>query len=379
MTLPRDAAVARALALMKAHRLHEIPVLAQGRLVGMVTMDTIAQRTNLSLSAKVENLLVPPARLSPSTEWDEVARELLLSGLRAAPVVDRNDRLLGVVSRTDIVRILLSVTRMGDAVVEEVASPLGTLVGEREGVGRLINTVRDEAPVGVVDRRGHLVGSIGVADLGRAFWRPKRAGKGDRPRETAGRGRVLEVEARTIMRSPAVWVPSGTPVREAVRRMVHAGVSSVFVTRDDVPIGAISQTDLLEVAVGGHPSRPPRGDVFYRLHGFSISDAPVVVEDIDRAVGDGLSRIGRRIPPILFDLSVHPEGVHRSGQVTVTGRLHTPVGILRAHATGWDASRGTARVLLQLERQTRRILDRQRRPSRTRRMLRRLHHAGAVD
>lgn len=379
VTLPPDAVVGRALALMKAHRLHEIPVLSKGRLIGMVTMDAIAHHTNLSLSTKVENLLVLPPRLSPSTPWDEVARKLLQSGLRAAPVVDRNDRLQGVVSRTDVVRALPTVSRLGDAVVEEVASSLGDVVRERDGVGRLINTVRDEAPVAVVDRGGRLVGSIGVSDLGEAFWHPKRAGKGDRPRERAGRGGVLEVEARTIMRAPAVGVPAGTSVREGVRRMVRAGVSSVFVTAEDQPVGALTQTDLLELAIGGPPSQHPRGDVFYRLHGFSISSAPTMVQNIDRAVGEGLSRIGRRVPPVLLDLSVHPEGIHRSGHVTVSGRLHTPLGIVRARSSEWDASRGTARVLLQLERQTRRLLDRQRRPSRARRMMRRLRRAGTVD
>ncbi len=375
LTLPPDAVVGRALALMKSHGLHEIPVLSKRRFVGMVTMDTIAHRTNLSLSTRVENLLVLPPRLSPTTEWDEVARQLLLSGLRAAPVVGRNDRLEGVVSRTDIVRALPSLSPLGEGLAEEIASPLGDLVGERDGIGRLINAVRDESPVAVVDRQGRLVGSIGVADLGRAFWRPKRAGKGDRPREKAGRGGVLEVEARSIMRSPAVRVPEGTPIHDVVRRMVRSEVSSVFVTRDDVPVGAVTQTDLLEVAIGGHPSRHPRGDVFYRLHGFALSDAPTMVENIDRAVGEGLSRIGRRIPPVLLDLSVHPEGVHRLGHVTVTGRLHTPLGILRARSSGWEATRSTADVLLQLERQARRLLDRQRRPSRSRRMLRRLRHS----
>ena len=371
-TLPRDATVARALALMQARRLHEIPVLLAGRLIGMVTLDSIAHRTNLSPGTKVESLLTLSPRLSPSMEWEEAARSLLQSGLRALPVVDRRDRLLGIVSRTDIIRVLPVVSRLSDAVVDDVMSPVGTIVGEREGIGRLINTVRDEAPVAVVDHHRTLVGSIGVADLGRAFWRPMTRGKGDRPRERPGHGTVSEVEARTIMHSPAVHVASGTPVRDAARRMGEAGVSSVFVVQDGIPTGAVTQVDLLELAIGGQPSRHPRGDVFYRLHGFTVADAPTLVRDMDRAVGEGLSRIGRRAAPMLLDLHVHPEGVHRTGNVTVTGRLHTAFGILRAQDSGWDARSSAASVLDQLEEQTRRLIDRRRRPSRARRALRRM-------
>ena len=376
VTVSRDATVARALALMQARQLHEIPVLRAGRLIGMITLDTIAHRTNLSLSTKVESLLTLPPRLSPSMGWEEVARSLLLSGLRALPVVDRRDRLLGIVSRTDIIRVLPAVSRLSDAAVDEVMSPLGTLVGEREGIGRLINTVRDEAPVAVVDKGRRLVGSIGLADLGRAFWRPMTRGKGDRPRERDGHGTVSEIEARSIMRSPAVQVASGTPVREAARRMGEVGISSVFVVRDGFPAGAVTQVDLLELAVGGQPSRHPRHDVFYRLHGFTVADAPSIVADIDHAVREGLSRIGRRVAPVLLDLHVHPEGVHRSGNVTVTGRLHTALGIVRAQDSGWDPRVGTARVLDELEEQTRRLIDRRRRPSRARRAVRRMQRGG---
>lgn len=376
LTLPRDATVARALALMQSRGLHEVPVLRAGRLLGMLTLDSIAHRTNLSLSTKVESLLTLPPRLSPSMEWEEAARSLLLSGLRALPVVDRHDRLLGIVSRTDIIQVLPSVSRLSDAVVDEVMSPLGGIVEEREGVGRLINTVRDEAPVAVVDRRRTLVGSIGIADLGRAFWRPKTRGKGDRPRERADHGTVSEIEARSIMRTPAVQVTSGTPVRDAATRMSDAAISSVFVIRDGVPVGAVTQVDLLELAIGGQPTRHPRHDVFYRLHGFTVADAPDLVRDIDRAVGEGLSRIGRRLAPVLLDLHVHPEGVHRSGNVTVSGRLHTALGIVRAQDSSWDPRVGAARVLDQLEEQTRRLIDRRRRPSRARQAMRRMHGAG---
>ena len=77
ITLPHDAQVSSALGLMRSKKIHEIPVLRAGKLAGVVTFETIARRSNLPLSTKVEHLLVlppvltptPPTSSSPSTFW----------------------------------------------------------------------------------------------------------------------------------------------------------------------------------------------------------------------------------------------------------------------------------------------------------------------
>lgn len=367
VTLPPGATLAHALALMRARNIHEIPVLDGSRLLGFVTMEGVATRTNLPLSTKVDNLLTLPPRLSPETGWEEMVDTLLSSALRAAPVVDRRGVLKGLISRTDLVRILPTVSRLGDATVDDIAGPVSDVVDEREHLGRLIGRVREDPPLAVLGRHGRLVGSLGLADLSRAFWHPKTAGKRDFPRERAGKGSVLKLEARSIMRSPPVVVPTGAPALEAARRMHRTGVSSVFVERSGRPLGVVTQVDLLEAAVGGRPSVRPRENVFVRVHGFSPHAAPDVATDIDHAVSAGLERIHRRLPAVLLDLHVTPEGVHRSGNVTVAARLHTPFGIVRGTRSDWDVRQAVARVMEQIERQTRDLSLRRREERRSRR------------
>lgn len=379
LTIAPALPVSRALALMRAHAVHEIPVVAHGRYRGMVSLDEIALRTNLPLWTKVDNLLILPPRLTPSDSWETVARELLLSGCRAAPVLDPHDRLLGLVSRSDVVRILPAVRALDRARADDIMSPLGASVPERAPVGTLIGQVRDEPPLAVVDRHGRLSGTIGISDLSRAFWKPKQAGKRDRPREKADRGTVTEVEARTLMRAPAVSVLSGSPVAELVDRMRDEAVSSVFVVRDGSPIGVVTQTDLLEFAVGGHPATEPRDQVFVRVHGFPVREDPELLEEVDRAVAPGLSRIRRRLPIVLLDLHIVPEGVHRAAHVTVSARLHTSRSILHARQTAWDLRSAVAEVVSQLEGQARQVAERQRRSARRRVELRHLHPLPAPE
>ncbi|HKV90266.1 MAG TPA: CBS domain-containing protein, partial [Thermoplasmata archaeon] len=171
ITVSTDAPLSRALGLMREHSIHEVPVLRNGRLAGMVTFDSLARRINLPLATKVEHLLVLPPLISPSTGYSELAEQLLATGLRAAPVVGKKGELLGIVSRTDLVRAFPKIPEISEHLVEEVSSTPGLLVKETETCGALVHHVRllEEHPLPVIDRRGRLVGAVGVEDLGRVL------------------------------------------------------------------------------------------------------------------------------------------------------------------------------------------------------------------
>jgi len=69
ITLSTDAPLSRALGVMREKGIHELPVLRKNRLIGLITFETIARRTNLPLSTKVEHLLVLPPLVTPTTTY----------------------------------------------------------------------------------------------------------------------------------------------------------------------------------------------------------------------------------------------------------------------------------------------------------------------
>ncbi len=236
VTLPYDAPISKALGLMRTHRIHEIPVLRNTRLIGMLTIESIARRGRWSLATKVEHLLILPPLILPTTPFPEVAEQLLSTGLRAAPVIGRRGELLGVISRTDLVRAMpgLSVFRSAEGpTVEQVARAAGEVVHEDDQCRNLINQLRllEDHPLPVVDRKGRIVGAVGVADLGEVLWRPVVGGK----RDARANRSALEVKVGSIMHAPAVTIPLGAPALEAARLMAQEKVSSVFVVEDHRP------------------------------------------------------------------------------------------------------------------------------------------------
>ncbi len=361
VTLPYDAPVSRALGLMRSRGFHEIPVLRHSRLLGMITFEAIARRLNRSLTTKVERLLVLPPLVTPGSTYPEIAEALLAAGLRAAPVVGRRGELVGIVSRTDLVAALPRFPQLvGSAgpAVEEIAHHATMVVREDDLCRNLVGQIRllEEHPLPVVDRKGRLVGAVGIRDLGKVLWRPIRGGK----RDARAQSTALDVKVASIMHAPPVTVRVGTDVASAARLMTREEVSSVFVVEDGRPVRILGQTDLLGLVVARRTptrGRPKLEDVYVEVTGLRGSGDPALLAEIDHLVARGLRRITRSVRPRLLTLHFAPHAVHRTSDLTIEARLHTDDGIFYASHTGWNLMAGVAGLLEELGAQTRRTRE----------------------
>jgi CBS domain-containing protein len=365
-TLPHDAPIAQALGLMRSKGFHEIPVLRNARLIGMITFESIARRVSRSLDTKVEHLLILPPLVTPTTKLPEIAEQLLAAGLRAGPVVGSRGELVGIVSRTDLVRALAGIPEAARVRVEEIARSVALVVHENDLCRQLIGQIRllEEHPLPVVDRKERLVGAVGVADLGAVLWRPVTGGKRD-----ARSGRPsLDVKVGSIMRSPPVTVPAGTLASEAARLMTQEKVSSVFVVEPGRPPRVVGQVELLQLVIGrGRPTSDSGGveGVYVEITGLRGSGDPGLLAEIDSLVATGLRRIAQQVRPTLLSLHFTPHATHRTSDLTVEARLHTETGIFYASHTGWNLLAGVSDLLEELAGQTRRVREARRQRGRS--------------
>ena len=240
---------------MRVKGFHEIPVLQRSRLAGMITFESLARRVSRATATKVGSMVSMAPLITPRLLLPEVAELLLGSGLRGGPVVGPKGELLGVISRTNLVAALADHPAFPNEGVDRIGSPATVVVREDDTVRHLQAQIRilEEHPLPVVDRKGHLVGAVGVADLASVLWRPDTGGKRDLPQ----RARALDVRVASFMRSPAITVETHTHAAEAARRMTDEKVSSVFVVEQDRPTRIVAQADLLGLVVGA--ARTARG------------------------------------------------------------------------------------------------------------------------
>jgi CBS domain-containing protein len=374
VTLPYDAPISQALGLMRTKGYREIPVLQRSRLAGVITFESLARRVSRASGTKVGGLLSNAPLVTPALLLPEVAELLLGSGLRGAPVLGRKGELVGLITRTDLVRVLPTLPGFPRETVDRIGAPVTVMVGEDDTVRHLQSQLRllEEHPLPVVDRKGRLVGAVGVADLAGVLWRPVVGGK----RDVENAGSALDVRLASIMHAPAVTVSAGTDVAEAARRMTAEKVSSVFVVEGGRPTRVVSQADLLGLVVGAARTERGRGrveDVYVEVTGLRGSSDPSLVADIDHLIAQGLKRIARHVRPSLLSLHLSPHSTHRTADITVEARLHTDAGIFYASQTGWNLMAGVAANMEELVAQVQRDQETRRAHERSRR------RAGAVD
>jgi acetoin utilization protein AcuB len=114
----------KAVNLMTEHNIGMLPVLENGKLVGIVTDRDLKQAAPSSVAlfeikhiiyhlsqVKMEGIMTRhPVTVRPDTTIEETAEILLQNNISGCPVLDRQDELAGVITKNDVFRAMLSVS-----------------------------------------------------------------------------------------------------------------------------------------------------------------------------------------------------------------------------------------------------------------------------
>jgi len=173
-----------------------------------------------------------------ATPLPQVARLLERCNISAVPVMDPEGEVVGVVSRSDLLRL----GRVGAA---RVRSELALRVPEARAADVMTRGVHVVAPHTPLTRAaalmcrahvhrlfvvkdGRLVGVLSTADVA-----------------TAVRDARVDAEVRTIMSTPIVTVATTDPLAVAIARLDTAHVTGLIVVEDDWPVGVFTQVEAL--------------------------------------------------------------------------------------------------------------------------------------
>lgn len=110
LTVTSDASLADARRLLEQHRIRHLPVMRDGRLVGVVSdRDLRSAHAADARHATVGDVMTPrPMTIGPRTRIEEAARLLVAHKIGGLPVVDGNE-LVGIVTGDDLLRALIAV------------------------------------------------------------------------------------------------------------------------------------------------------------------------------------------------------------------------------------------------------------------------------
>jgi len=168
----------------------------------------------------------------------EHARELIeRTHISALPVMDTRGRAMGVVSRSDLLRVGRIETNAGRRPAlrvpdEQVDSAMGTgmvTATPDTSVAEAARLMLDRHihRVFVEDER-HLVGVFSTRDVMRAVVDAR-----------------IEAPLSSVMSSPVITVDAASPIRDAIDLLGRAGVSGLAVLERGTPVGTFTQEDAL--------------------------------------------------------------------------------------------------------------------------------------
>jgi len=253
------------------------------RVEEMVTDGIVTARDVEVVSYKTQGLLMPryikvwdimthdPKKIELTTPLSEVARLLLSSAFTGLPVVDRENRPVGVITQGDLIYKAGMPVRLGllaESDHEKVSAVLDALAPKKASdvMTQPVVSIREDKLVTeavdlmlgkkvkrlpVVDAEGKLVGILSRADVFHAITR-------ECPNWAAFRGQDILVEGprlvSDIMRRDTSSVLPDTPVEEVIRLIDCNDIQRICVVdKDGYFLGLISDRDLLIAFSERHP------------------------------------------------------------------------------------------------------------------------------
>jgi acetoin utilization protein AcuB len=160
-----------AMGLLKEHGIRRLPVMKNGKLVGIVTDRDLknasaSDATTLEIhellylltKVKVKDIMTKdPITVPPDYTVEETAQVLLESKISGAPVVDENGEVVGIITQSDLFRVLMSLTGIENGGIQfglQVEDRAGSIKEVADFVriygGRMVSilTSYDDVPAG---------------------------------------------------------------------------------------------------------------------------------------------------------------------------------------------------------------------------------------
>jgi CBS domain-containing protein len=297
VTVDSDSLLSEVIGKMNKQVYHEIPVLdSDGRYMGLVSFDSIIKRRNLPMTARVRNLLSIPPEAIEDDNLSALAEKMLLSGVRALPVLSQN-RLVGIVTRTDLVQVLSSVKELKDVSVDSIMSHYPLAVKETDGINKAKSLIRElhDQIIPVVDDSDRLTGVVGIKDIAPYIWGVKTFEKDG---WSDGESYPPNIEIKSVMHRP-ITVPLSTSVGNAAQLMSEHSITSVIVEDGNKPVGVVTQLNLIELIA----SAKKREEVYVQIIGLS-EESSFQLDSLYTIIQNSLQRIAKVTVPSFFSMHV---------------------------------------------------------------------------
>ena len=330
---------------MNEDGIHELPVLDEGKVVGIVSYAMLLRKRSIPLTSKAESIMHHFPELTELDPLKKGIEVMINSGLNDLPVT-KNGKLVGTVYQRDVLRELTKVKGLRLRPVSDIMTPRVETVCEDDDIQKALSIMRglDEKNLPVLDKSGKLTGVIGMMDIIKAIWKPKKGGG----REFKTDSKPVQVFVGSVMNTPVVTITPQATVEEVIKTMIKKDLSTAFVMDEEELVGVVTLKDILEQAMSIEEREE---GVYVQLTGLSVED-PDVFDSLYSVIQKGLIRISKISTPKIFNAHIatfHHEGLR--SKYSVHSRLTCENGMFYSKMTDWDLFRAMDSSLESLEKE----------------------------
>lgn len=195
-------------------------------------------------TAKVGAVTVRAPVVTRKTSLLNICRLFSSGPYRALPVIEE-DRLLGVLSRSDVLSMLIDAGLLEKEKVEEKMDRKVPKIEAKAHLGKAKSKMQGNqyGKLAVVEE-GKLVGVLTAYDFAAFLSKPK-----DKLPFRREKVRLEEVEVGSVMREDVYTIKPDASLKESAREMIEKDVAALIVERDGKPVGIISARHLLSSLV----------------------------------------------------------------------------------------------------------------------------------
>jgi CBS domain-containing protein len=262
-----DEPVSHARKLMLKHRIGTLPVLNEGKMVGIVTKSDIsnrlAQTEPLWRRRPIDQIPIKllmtetVITIYPEASFSQAATLMFENGIHNVPVV-KNSNIVGIVTRTDFIRHVAEntekiKTKIPKLMTEDVISvhrhhTINHVIDEmnKNEIERVIVKDDDGKSVGFISRKSLALNLLtdNEGELStKSIKMVRRSSPGGQ--KTYRYVKEMPVTAEDIMVSPIISIDVNEDISAAAKKMIEEGLTGLPVSDGEDIVGILSRTDIM--------------------------------------------------------------------------------------------------------------------------------------
>ena len=337
-----DDHISQALSKMEKHRVHQLPVMNESSLYGMLELKKLIMHDVDPSSAKVSNFATNVPHVDADASVESAAQLLLTSGARALPVT-KAGQVVGVISETDIMKVAKDFVKGLNQRAESIVTPAECLPKDGNyGHIKHIFSSKNISRVPIMDG-DRVLGVVSTFEMIRVL-RGIESSEFRSPQEKGAKEavRIEETPIASFMR-PAVFLDGTKIISDVIEALKK---SEEVIIKSDGHVGIITPKDVLELFSF------QKKHVYAQITGMHDESIEFKVR-MDEAVTDFVGKMGKVSRNIEY-LVVHVDRMHTQGprqRYSIRARFKSEFGFFVAHSLGWKPLDVIQDVFKNLERE----------------------------